>query len=56
MLSKCLEGLAHLKKFGVNHRDIKPNNILVKNTENFDIMLSDFGLSTQIEGDYAYVN
>ena len=40
------KGLAHLKKYNINHRDIKPNNILVKNIEKLDIMLADFGLST----------
>ena len=31
------------------HRDIKPDNILIRNEENIcDIVLGDFGLSTKI--------
>ena len=53
-MKQCLEGLFHLLKYKINHRDIKPNNILVKNRDSLDkIMLADFGLSKQIECDYA---
>ena len=31
ILLQCLNGLAHLNKFNVSHRDIKPDNILLKN-------------------------
>jgi len=47
VLFQCVKGLAHLKKFKINHRDIKPNNILIKKKESLDdgVVLSDFGLS-----------
>ena len=45
ILLQCLNGLAHLNKFNVSHRDIKPDNILLKNQENLEIMISDFGYS-----------
>ena len=49
-----LKNNIYLNKYKINHRDIKPNNILVKNKKSLDkIMLADFGLSKQIECDYA---
>jgi len=43
---KILEALIYLRDFGIVHRDLKTENILVRERGNpFDIMLSDFGLS-----------
>jgi len=55
VLFQCMKGLAHLKKFKINHRDIKPNNILVKKKDSLDygVVLSDFNLSKKLETDYA---
>ena len=43
VLLQCLDGLRHLLKFNISHRDIKPNNILVKSKQSLEVMLSDFG-------------
>ena len=45
VLIQALHGLNHLKKFKISHRDIKPNNILIKNKQSLEVMLSDFGAS-----------
>ena len=45
VLLQCLQGLKHLKKFNISHRDIKPDNILLKNKKMLEIMLADFGQS-----------
>jgi len=43
---KILEALTYLRDFGIVHRDLKTENILVREKTNpMDIMLTDFGLS-----------
>ena len=56
ILIQCLKGLKHLKSFNIYHRDLKPNNILVKNEKNLDIELGDFGMTKKIESYYAKIN
>ena len=43
ILYNLLSGLAFMHKLGLLHRDIKPNNILV--SENCQVQIIDFGLS-----------
>lgn len=45
MLTQCLSALAYLHERELAHRDISPNNILVRKREPFQVVLADFGLS-----------
>lgn len=45
-----LTPLAYIHSFGVCHRNIKPENILLSDTRNvYDIELSDFGMLPSVD-------
>ncbi|KID89061.1 CAMK family protein kinase [Metarhizium guizhouense ARSEF 977] len=45
VLTQCLSALTLMHENQLAHRDISPNNILVKSREPFVVVLADFGLS-----------
>jgi serine/threonine protein kinase len=45
-ISKMLEGHIHLQNLHIAHRDVKPENILICNTEELDYKICDVGVST----------
>jgi sulfatase modifying factor 1 len=49
ILNQILQGLCALHKQEIAHRDLKPSNCLI--SENFEIKLSDFGLSKNLSTD-----
>ena len=52
LLVDVLAGLSHLHRNGIVHRDIKPKNILVKNTSEGPVAkITDFGISKVISSD-----
>lgn len=44
VLTQCLSALSYLHGEQLAHRDIPPNNILVRSRAPFDVVLADFGL------------
>ena len=50
LFSQVLEGVKHLHRFGIAHRDIKPQNILVSGEQ---LKLTDFGSSFMPEDLYT---
>lgn len=57
ILTGILQGLAHLHRVPIIHRDFKTANILMDRTENGDWVpvIADFGLSRLIDADMSYV-
>jgi eukaryotic-like serine/threonine-protein kinase len=47
--AQVLEGLAHAHARGIVHRDVKPSNVLVAESEELSVRLLDFGLAQLAE-------
>ena len=47
--AQVLEGLAHAHARGIVHRDVKPSNVLVAESESMSVRLLDFGLAQLAE-------
>ncbi|MDW7973517.1 MAG: protein kinase, partial [Thermodesulfovibrio sp.] len=55
VVKEMVECLSVLHRNGVIHRDIKPQNILVREKEPLDLILTDFGISSIMEEDVSKV-
>lgn len=50
IILQSLRGIGHLHSLGIVHRDIKPHNILLKDSTDFSVKVADMGLGKRIEG------
>lgn len=58
MVKQILQGVQYLHELKILHRDLKPQNILVNSgsdPSNFDVKITDFGLSRQLKRDSCVI-
>lgn len=50
MLKRIIEPLMYMHEKGIMHRDIKPENLILRTkSSDFDIVIADFGLATEVK-------
>ena len=61
IMKQIADAIVYMHRHGIYHRDLKPDNILLKSMEELTVKVNDFGLSTgkyyarEIVGTYSYL-
>ncbi|KAL4476057.1 hypothetical protein ABPG74_009790 [Tetrahymena malaccensis] len=54
MMRQILQGFSYLHSNNIMHRDLKPDNILFCDKESFDVVISDMGLSQDVNENFVF--
>ncbi|EAR87739.2 Serine/Threonine kinase domain protein (macronuclear) [Tetrahymena thermophila SB210] len=54
MMRQILQGFSYLHQNNIMHRDLKPDNILFFDKESFDVVISDMGLSQDVNENFVF--
>ncbi|KAL4499792.1 hypothetical protein ABPG72_017332 [Tetrahymena utriculariae] len=54
MMRQILQGFSYLHQNNIMHRDLKPDNILFFDKESFDLVISDMGLSQDVNENFVF--
>jgi len=56
VLRELDDALRHVHQLGIEHRDLKPANVLVRSREPLDLVLTDFGIASVMEGTHRFTS
>lgn len=51
VMQGIMKGLAYLHKFGIMHRDIKLENVMLRSLDSWEVVIVDFGLAVMSSDD-----
>jgi len=56
VLRELNNALRHVHQLGIEHKDLKPANVLVRAREPLDLVLTDFGIASAMDGTHRFTS